>query len=149
MYMSENTWQDDMYVIQARYPKIIFSNETAAFLLGSSEREPFEISVTLETSTGSLRLNKSGVKVYKIKKDLLEVGLIESLTPLGNKVRSYNQERTFCDFVRSRNTIEMQEVQTYIREYFRSKDRNISQLMRYAKLFSIEKIIRQYTEVLL
>lgn len=72
--MTENTWQDDMYVIQTRYPKVIFSHESEAFLLGLSNREPFDISVTLETGKGSSRLNKSGLKEYKIKKDLLEVG---------------------------------------------------------------------------
>lgn len=149
LYMTEDTWQDDLFVIQTRYPKVIFSHETAAFLLGLSNREPFYSSVTLETGKGSSRLNNSGVKVYKIKKELIEVGLINVLTSSGNKVKSYNLERTFCDFVRSRNTIEIQEVQTYIQEYFKHKDKNIPQLMRYAKLFSVEKLVRQYTEVLL
>lgn len=149
LYMTEDTWQDDLYVMQTRYPKVVFSHETAVFLLGLSNREPFDISVTLETGKGSSCLNKSGVKVHKIKRELLEIGLIESLTSSGNKVRSYNKERTLCDLVRSRNTIEIQEVQTYIQEYFKSKEKNIPQLMRYAKLFSIEKIIGQYTEVLL
>lgn len=57
-------------------------------------------------------------------------------------------ERTLCDLVRNRSIIEVQEVQIYI-QYFKSKDKNIPQLMRYAKLFSIEKVIRQYSEVLL
>jgi hypothetical protein len=149
LYMTSDTWKDDLYVIQIRYPKVVFSHETSAFLLGLSNREPFEISVTLKTGKGSSRLIKDGVKVYKIKNDLLEIGLIEVQTYLGNKVRGYNMERTLCDLVRNRNIIEVQEVQTYIQEYFKSKDKNIPQLMRYAKLFSIEKVIRQYSEVLL
>lgn len=149
LYMTSDTWKDDLYVIQIRYPKVVFSHETSAFLLGLSNREPFEISVTLKTGKGSSRLIKDGVKVYKIKNDLLEIGLIEVQTYLGNKVRGYNMERTLCDLVRNRSIIEVQEVQTYIQEYFKSKDKNIPQLMRYAKLFSIEKVIRQYSEVLL
>ena len=39
VYMTENTWQDDMYVIQTRYPKVIFSHESEAFLLGLSNME--------------------------------------------------------------------------------------------------------------
>lgn len=149
LYMTEDTWQDDMYVIQVRYPKVIFSHETAAYLLGLTNREPFMINVTLESGKGSSRLAKSGVRVYKIKEELLEIGLINVLTTSGNTVRSYNSERTVCDIVRKRNTIEIQEVQTTIQEYFKRKERNIPLLMKYAKLFAVEKIIKQYTEVLL
>ena len=149
LYKTEDSWIDDFYVFQYRYPKIVFSHETAAYLLRMSSREPFELSVTLETGKSSSRLNKSGLKVYKIKGELFEFGLTEVLTPYGNTVRSYNLERTFCDLVRSRNNIEIQEVQTFIQAYFKNKDKNIPQLMKYAKLFSIEKTIRQYTEVLL
>jgi predicted CopG family antitoxin len=45
--------------------------------------------------------------------------------------------------------IEAQDLQTAIKEYVRRKDKNIPLLMRYAKAFSVEKIIRQYLEVLL
>ena len=149
LYKTEDSWIDDFYVFQYRYPKIVFSHETAAYLFRMSSREPFELSVTLETGKSSSRLNKSGLKVYKIKGELFEFGLTEVLTPYGNTVRSYDLERTFCDLVRSRNNIEIQEVQTFIQAYFKNKDKNIPQLMKYAKLFSIEKTIRQYTDVLL
>jgi len=51
--------------------------------------------------------------------------------------------------IRCRRNIEIQDLQTAIKEYVRLKDKNIPHLMRYAKLFSVEKIVRQYMEVLL
>ena len=59
IYMTEETWQDDMYVTQIRYPQAIFSHETAAFLLQLTDREPFELSVTLKTGESSTRLIES------------------------------------------------------------------------------------------
>ncbi len=149
LYMSEDNWQDDLFVLQNRYPDLIFSHETASFLLGLSSREPIEVSITLDSKKGSTRLNNESVCVYKIKKDLLEVGMIEGQTPLGNRVRHYNSERTLCDLVRSRNKIEVQEVRAAVKTYLRSKDKDIPKLMRYAKLFKVTNFIKQYTEVLL
>lgn len=148
LYMTEDTWEDDFFVLQTRYPHAIFSHENAAYFLGLSEREPFAITLTLATGKSSSRLNKEGIKVYKIKEDLFELGLIEILTPYGNKVRTYNLERTFCDMVRSRANIEVQDYQAYIQGYLRHKEKNIPKLMRYAKLFSVDSIIKDYLEVL-
>ena len=114
-----------------------------------TDREPMERSITLKAVKGSARLNKEGVKVYKVKEDLLAVGLIEVLSPSGHKIRAYNKERTVCDLLRSRNKLEAQEIQSVLREYFHDRDRNIPQLMRYSKLFSVENIVKRYTEVLL
>jgi len=61
----------------------------------------------------------------------------------------YNAERTICDLVRSRRNIEIQDLQSAVKGYVKRKNKNIPLLMRYAELFSVEKIIRQYLEVLL
>jgi hypothetical protein len=61
----------------------------------------------------------------------------------------YSQERTICDLFRSRRNIEIQDLQNAVREYVRLKKKNIPLLMRYSKLFSVEKIVRQYLEALL
>lgn len=149
LYMTEDTWQDDMYVTQIRYPEAIFSHATAAYLLGLTDREPSELSVTLKTGTSSTSLIKSDVKVYKIKESLYEVGLITTESPTGKIIRSYDAERTVCDFIRSRSTIEIQELQTVLKSYLGQSNRNIPKLMRDAKLFSVDNIISQYMEVLL
>lgn len=149
IYMTADTWQDDMYVTQIRYPKAIFSHETAAFLLGLTDREPLELSITLTTGESSTRLIESGVTVYKIKESLYEVGLIQTKSPTGYKIRSYNAERTVCDLIRSRSSVEIQVIQSVLKSYLRQKNRNIPKLMRYAKLFSVDGIISRYMEVLL
>lgn len=149
LYMTKETWQDDMYVTQIRYPQAIFSHESAAYLLQLTDREPFELSITLKTGESSTRLIESGIKVYKIKESLYEEGLILTKSPTGHEIRSYNGERTVCDLIRSRSNIEIQEIQTVLKTYLRQKNRNIPSLMRYAKAFSVDSIISQYMEVLL
>ena len=149
LYMSQDAWADGMYVIQTRYPDAVFSHETALYLLGLAEREPDIYAVTMKAGTNTSGLTRSGVKAYKVKIDLFEEGVCEAVTPAGHNVRTYNAERTICDLIRSRSNIEAQDLLVAIKEYVRQKEKNIPRLMRYAGLFSVEKIIRQYLEVLI
>jgi len=149
IYMSEDAWEDSLFIIQTRYPAAIFSHETALHLLNLAEREPSEYSLTLKSGTNSTALNKEGVRVYKIRNELFEEGLIQVESPFGNALRVYNAERTICDLIRSRRNIEIQDLQSAVKGYVKRKSKNIPLLMRYAELFSVEKIIRQYLEVLL
>lgn len=61
----------------------------------------------------------------------------------------YDLERMVCDLVRSRRNIEIQNFNMAIKSYLQRNDKDLNRLMRYAKAFRIEKIIRQYIEVLL
>ena len=149
LYMSQEAWDDGMYVIQVRYPEAVFSHETALYLLKLAEREPTQFSLTLKANTNSAGLSKQGIKVYKVKEDLFSIGETEVKTPAGHVVRVYNTERTICDLFRSRRNIEIQDFQVAVKEYLRKKEKNLPLLMRYAKAFSVEKLVRQYLEVLL
>lgn len=149
LYMSQDAWEDELYVIQMRYPKAVFSHETALYLLNLANREPLPFSVTLKTGTNSSVLSKQGIKVYKIKEELFGEGIVEVRSPSGHTVRAYNVERTICDLFRSRRNIEIQDLQEGIKAYIGQREKNIPLLMRYAKAFSVEKIVRQYLEVLL
>lgn len=58
-------------------------------------------------------------------------------------------ERTICDLIRSRSGIEMQTFQDALKQYAKRKDKDLRKLMRYAQMFRVEKLLRQYLEVLL
>jgi predicted transcriptional regulator of viral defense system len=149
LYLSADGWPDPFYILQYSHPKAVFSHETALYVLGMAEREPVKLSVTIRTADSASPLAKRGVKVYKTKEELYGLGITNFKTPMGNQVTGYNRERTLCDLIRSRNTVEIQSIQTAVREYVKAKDRNIPELMRYADVFKVDKTIRQYMEVLL
>ena len=149
LYMSPDAWEDALFVIQVRYPEAVFSHETALYLLNLANREPSPFSVTLRTGANSARLAKEGIKVYKVKESLFDLGMIETMSPSEHTLRSYNAERTICDLFRSRRNIEIQTLQDAVKTYVQLKEKNIPLLLRYAREFSVEKMIRQYLEVLL
>ena len=102
-----------------------------------------------KTGYNPTKLKKEGVQVFTITAELHEVGLTTMQTPFGHEVPVYDMERTICDLLRSRNHMEIQTFQGALKAYARRKDKNLRTLMRYANLFRVEKILRQYLEVLL
>ena len=149
IYLSKNAWVDSMYLLHLRCPQAIFSHETALFVHDLSNREPLEYSITVKTGYNPTRLKDDGIKVFTIKTELHEVGLSIARTSFGHNVPVYDKERTICDVLRSRSQIEIQTFQDALEAYVRRKDKDLRTLMHYAKLFRVEKILRQYLGVLL
>lgn len=149
IYLSRDAWEDGMYILQSRYAQAVFSHETALYLLDMAEREPLKYTVTVKGKYNAPKLKEQGVKIYRIKPELYELGISEAESPGGHTIRVYNAERTICDIVRSRKNVEMQDFQTALKEYVRRKDKSIPRLMEYAGQFNVENILRKYLEVLL
>ena len=87
--------------------------------------------------------------VFTVKKELLDIGKEIVKTSYGHDIPLYNRERTICDLIRSRNRFEIQDFQTALKTYIMGKNKNLNRLMEYAKLFHVDKKIREYMEVLL
>ena len=88
-------------------------------------------------------------KVYTVKKELLDVGKRTVKSNQGNEIPMYDLERTICDLVRSRSSIEAQDFNAVLKAYVGRKDKDLNKLMKYVKLFRVDKIVRNYMEVLL
>lgn len=149
IYLSKDSWVDAMYLIHLRFEQAVFSHETALFFHDLTDREPTEYAVTVKTGYNPTNLKAEGIQVFTIKTDLYGVGLTEAQTPFGHIVPVYDMERTICDLLRSRRKIEIQTFQGALKAYVRRKDKDLRTLMHYAGLFRVEKILRQYLEVLL
>jgi predicted transcriptional regulator of viral defense system len=149
VYLAADSIEDEWFSFQARYKSSIYSHETALYLHDLTDRTPLFYSVSVPVGYHSSALNESGNKIFYVKRDWFDLGVIVMSSPHGNPIRTTNLERTICDVVRSRNQVETQFVSAALRRYVSKKERNIDLLYQYAKQFRIQKIIRQYIEVLL
>ena len=148
-YASQNVWVDELYLLHQRCPHAVFSHDEAFYHYGLTDREPLTHTLTIYSGYNSHRLKEDGCKVYTVKKELLEVGKTTVENTCGNMIPMYDLERTICDLIRSRNTLEIQEFNSVLRAYVSRKDKDLNRLMKYAKLFRVDRIIRNYMEVLL
>lgn len=149
IYCSPETWEDSMYLLQLRCPSVVFSHETALFLHDLTDQEPLHYSVTARSGYNPTHLTKYGIKVYTVKQGLVELGITDLCTPFSNPICVYDKERTICDIVRSRSSVESRTLHDALRRYVQRRDKNLLQLMAYARQFRIESVLRQYLEVLL
>jgi len=149
VYATAGYMIDEMAGIQARYRGTIFSHETAAYLLDLTDRTPLFYSVTVPAGYNATSLKASGVKVYFVNRELYRLGSITLKSPHGNDIKTLNLERTVCDVLRSRNQVDIQQINEVLKRYVRKKEKDLDLLYNYARQFRIQKIVREYIEVLL
>lgn len=149
VYLTPDAFDDEMYRLQARNERAIFSHETALYLHDLTDRDPLEWSVTVPAGYNPSHLKDEGVKVYSIKKELYQLGVTELETQFGRKIQVYNKERTICDILRNRNNMDIAILNDGVKRYLSSKDKNIPLLMRYAEKLNIQNTLRKYVEILL
>ena len=149
VYVSSGAIDDEMYYMQVKYPKLIYSHETALYMHGLSDRTPFEYSATVPSSYKVVKNIAEKNKIYYIKTELHFLGITTRKTSFGNVVNLYNVERTICDIVRSRNKIDIQIFNEALKRYAKLKTAYLILLGEYAKKFNVEKVIKRYMEVLL
>lgn len=148
-YILADEVHDDMYTMMLRSENIIFSHESALFLLGLSERTPFEHSVTIPSNTSLPNSLITECKCYYIQPALHKLGMIYRKTTFGNMIRCYNAERSICDLLRSRNRIDEETVLSSVKNYIAWDGKNLNQLGEYSIQFHVENMLKKYLEVLL
>jgi len=141
--------EDGMYSMQTKYPKLIFSHETALYLHGLSDRTPFEYSASVPSGYKVVESVAKRFKIYYIKMELHELGVVTVQSSHGNPIKTYNIERTICDLVRSRNRIDVQILNEALKRFVKLKSTDYSILMDYAKKFKIDVVVKNYLEILL
>ena len=149
VYASPETWEDENYILSLRCQQGVLSHDEALYYHGLTDREPLQKTITIYTGYGTSRMVADGIKVFTVKKELLDIGKEIVKTSYGHDIPLYNRERTICDLIRSRNRFEIQDFQTALKTYIMGKNKNLNRLMEYAKLFHVDKKIREYMEVLL
>jgi Predicted transcriptional regulator len=149
VYLSDDSWPDELYQLHLSCQKIVFSHETALMLHGLMEREPRLTSVTVKVGYNATHLRKKGIRVYQVKAGIAELGVTNAVTAFGNTVRVYDMERTICDIIQRKEYMDIQVFQYALKEYMASRRKNLPNLMEYAKVLQIEDKVRTYTEVML
>lgn len=149
VYQLADVWDDEMYHLQVRYKKGIFSGETALYLHDLTDRTPSRFQMTFPNGYNLTNVKKENIRCNRVIKKLYGMGVVEIKTPAGNIVRAYNMERTLCDILRKQSNTDIQIVSDAFKRYARRNDKNIPLLSKYAKELRVETKLRSYLEVLL
>jgi predicted transcriptional regulator of viral defense system len=147
VYTTPETFNDEMYVIQQKKSKLIYSHETALYLHDLSDRDPLEYTVTVPYGYHNPYLKEENIKVHTVKKEFYSLGVMEKETIYGRIIKVYNKERTICDILKDRNNMDISMVNDAIRKYLMGKDKDLHLLLDYGDKLKISSVLRKYLEM--
>ena len=147
IYIKKNVLVDEFVVLQSKSKYAIYSNTTALYLHGLSNRIPIRYDITIKSGyKGSLQKEKN-VNLFYTKRELLELGVINYKLDSGNIIRVYDLDKTICDIIKNKKKIDAEIFNKAIKEYFYSKKKNTLKLYEYAKKMNIYNKVRDTFEV--
>lgn len=149
VYILPEVWDDELFNLQSRFKKGIYSHETALFLWDLTDRTPNVYAMTFPSTYNLTKPKENRVNCTQCKVQWHEIGVEEVKTPGGNIVKAYNRERTLCDILRPNSSADIQTITESFKRYVGGRNKNIPLLSEYAKIFKVETKLRAYLEVLL
>ena len=149
IYILPEIWDDEFFNLQSRFKRGIFSLETALFLLDLTDKTPNVYTMTFPATYNLTKVKLANIRCAQCKNELYEIGITQVASPSGNRVNVYNAERTLCEILKPRSSIDIQIVTNSFKRYVARTDKNIPLLSEYAKQLNVENRLRSYLEVLL
>lgn len=147
IYRRPHIYIDELYTLQYRYPKGVYSLETALWLHGLSLTVPFEPVMSFPYGTNTKLIKEAGIKPIILRSNYDE-RILEVKTPGGQMVRAYEIERTLVESLRVVYKMDMQIIAPAFKVYASQGKINFLKLFKYTKIFKVEKKVQAYLEVL-
>ena len=148
VYIKKNVLADEFVILQSKSKNAIYSNTTALYLHGFSDRIPIKYDITINNGYNGSLQKEDNVNLFYTKKELLGLGVINYKLDSGNIIKVYDLEKTICDIIKNKKKIDGEIFNKAVREYFYSKKKNTLELYEYAKKMNIYNKVRDTFEVL-
>lgn len=147
IYLSNTGVYDEYYFLQYRFKQIVYSYDTALYFHRLTDLIPNKIVVSVPYS---YKINKipDNLEVRYVKEDIVNLGVTQLMTNVGNVVNVYDKDRTIIDIIINQDFVDRETYATAIRNYMRSSDKDINKLFMYASKMNAIDDVRNVIEVL-
>lgn len=146
IYMAEDAVYDELFFLQIRCPKIVFSYETALCLLNLTDKIPQTIDVTVNHK---YKFNRKplNLNVHYVSEEILNLGVVEGRTNAGHPVRLYSAERILCDFVKNKEEMDPEVYFSFVKAYPNYEDKDLNKLFYFAQKLDVFEELREVMEL--
>lgn len=136
----EDYGTSEVALINSLFPDAVLCMETALFYYKYSDRNPAEWNITVDKNTSRQRtkIDYPFVKAYRVEPVLLSLGETKGIIEFTN-VRIYDRDRTICDVLRNMSKMDKEIFNKAIQSYVKDPQKNIPNLMEYAKALRVQK----------
>lgn len=138
----------DLVIVAARVPQAIICLVSALAFHEITTQIPHAVSIALAKGSETPRLDYPPLSVYRFSEAALKEG-VETHRIDGISVKVYCPEKTLADCFKFRNKLGMDIVLEALKLYKARKKFNLGELIRYAKVCRVEKVMRPYLEATL
>ena len=88
IYILPEVWDDEIFNLQNRFKRGVYSHETALFLWDLTDRTPNKYHMTFPMNYNLTNPKKENIRCVQCKKEIYDLGIEEVTTPGGNAVRA-------------------------------------------------------------
>ncbi|MGI6525124.1 MAG: type IV toxin-antitoxin system AbiEi family antitoxin domain-containing protein [Bdellovibrionota bacterium] len=146
IYISKDGIYDELFIFQTRYPKTVFSYETALYLMNLTDKIPDKIHLTVNHKY-KFNQKPENAHIYYVSNNILNLGVIEKKTNIGNLVRLYSAERTLCDFIKNKSNMDPEVYVNFVKVYPNYSDKDIHKLFYIARQMDIVQEVQEIMEL--
>jgi predicted transcriptional regulator of viral defense system len=93
VYTLPETWEDELFILQWRFSRGIFSHETALYLHAMTDRTPSRYTMTFPFGYNPGNVLKRGVVAKVANEETYPLGIMTLASPSGNSLKVYYQYR--------------------------------------------------------
>ncbi len=138
----------DLVTVGTRVPGGVICLISALAFYELTTQIPHEVHVALPRGAEEPRLDHPPIKTYRFTGEAFTEG-IETHELDGVSVRIYNPEKTLADCFKFRNQVGLDTVMEAVRFYRERRSIKVDDLIHYAGICRVKKIIRPYLEAIL
>lgn len=135
----------DHVTVALKVPNAVVCLISALAHHGMTTQIPYEIYIALPRGAGTPRLKHPPLRLFWFTGEAFTEG-VESVEKDGISLKIYSPEKTLADCFKYRNKIGMDTVLEALKFYRQSKKMKIDQLMLYARICRVERVMRPYLE---
>jgi predicted transcriptional regulator of viral defense system len=137
----------DLVTVSLRFPNTVICLVSALAYHDITTQIPHAVFVAVSRDSRIPSLDYPPIQAYRFSNDAYESG-IEDHSIDGVPVKVYSPEKTLADCFKFRNKIGMDIVLEALKLYAIRKKVNLVELLRYAKICRVERVMRPYLEAI-
>lgn len=138
----------DLVAVALRIPNGVVCLISALAYHEITTQIPHEVYIAVERGSRSPKVDYPPVRVFRFTRQAFKSG-IESHIIEGVQLRIFSLEKTIADCFKYRNKIGLDTAIEALKLYRERKSFKVDDLMRFARVCRVEKVIRPYLEALL
>ena len=142
-YVGEDPFSD-IPVIANLFPDAVICMESALDYYGYTDRTPaaWHLAVKSTSARNRFHIDYPCVRPHFVQENRYLLGITTAVID-GTEVKIYDRERTMVDILFHRNKVDSEVFNTAVRRYIRDPEKKEAQLMRYAKVFHVERKVKE------